>query len=421
MRSIKLKIINNIDLTTELKLYNSIVRYSFNRFQDHLEQKQIRSLINTKFKGNSWFIQSAIKQGYALFKRFKNKKIVFGGRSNLNNYLKHLLTKEQYQQNKLKPIVIQGQKLHKGNRLFNFDLLNNKIELKLSKLDHRIIQFKQPNKNYYKELIKLQQKIDSGQITLTVALNNQNIILTYDESLLTNNKFNNLKSNRILGIDLNPNNISLSVLQFNQNNQFKVLFKQVFDLFNLNNKAINSNKRKHQLIQICYQINKLINYWKCSKLAIENLNIKAKNHHKGKWFNRIVNNCWNRSLVINKLKMLANINGYQLIQINAVYSSFIGNILYGDINTPDPIAASIQIARRAFNKFKKNCFYPKFNIDRLDEQWKQTLTGINDWITAFDKVKESKMSYRFLLQDYIQNAVFRKEYSKLYINKLIYI
>ena len=54
---------------------------------------------------------------------FKDKKIVFGGKLNLKQYIKKLITKEQYCLNKLSPITIQGEACKGGNRLFNFDFI----------------------------------------------------------------------------------------------------------------------------------------------------------------------------------------------------------------------------------------------------------------------------------------------------------
>ena len=42
-----------------------------------------------------------------------------------------------------------------------------------------------------------------------------------------------------------------------------------------------------------------------------------------------------------KLLILSNIYGYELVKLNPVYSSFIGNLVYGDSETPDMVAASI--------------------------------------------------------------------------------
>ena len=423
MKTIKLKIKNEVNLIKELKEFNSIVRYSFNRFQEGLKEKEVREKVNYLFKNNCWFNQCAIKVGQQLFKKHKDKKIIFGDKRLLINYLKKLITKEEYSKAKLLPINIQGEAKQKGNRLFNFDLINSKLELKLSKKKHQEIEFYKPSKNLYTELSKIQELVENKQLTLTVSLNNDYIWLTFDESLLNlQEKFQNLKSNRVLGIDLNPNYIGLSVLEFNKNDEFKVIHKQVFDLSDLNITSKKSssdrtskyltNKRKFELIQFCYEINKLINYWKCSKLCIEDLNIKSSDKGSGRTFNRLCNNVWNRNLVVNKLKMLSVIYVYELVEVNPVYSSFIGNLLYGSENTPDMIASSIEIARRGYKKYSKGWFYPIFSIEHLNEQWKQTLGGIEDWKSAFKQIKKSKLKYRFQLNEFVDNAVFSKNYKQ---------
>ena len=427
-----MKIKNKIDLTIELNSFNSMVRYSFNRFQEGLKEKEVRSKVNELFKNNCWFNQCAIKVGQQLFKKHKDKKIIFGGKYLLKQYMKKLITKEEYSKAKLLPINIQGEACKNGNRLFNFDLVNSKLTLKLSKKNHTLIEFFKPSKNQFRELSKIQELVENKQLTLTVSLNNDYIWLTFDESLLNiQEKFQNLKPNRVLGLDLNPNYIGLSVFEFNKNDEFKVLHKQVFDLSALNVTSKKSsedksskyltNKRKFELIQVCYQINSLMNYWKCGKLCIEDLNIKSSDKKQGKTFNRLCNNVWNRNLVVNKLKMLSVIYGYELIEVNPVYSSFIGNMLYGSENCPDMIASSIEIARRGYKKFSKGWFYPIFSIEHLNEQWKQTLSGIEDWKSAFNQVKKSKLKYRFQLSEYIQNAVFSKIYKQKKIKLYCFI
>ena len=108
--------------------------------------------------------------------------------------------------------------------------------------------------------------------------------------------------------------------------------------------------------------------------------------------------------------MLANLHKFDLVEINPAYSSIVGNIAYGNDTTPDMVAASIEIARRAYKKYEKGWFYPKFNIQFRDEQWKQTLGSVEDWKGLFSKIKETGLKYRFLLRDYIQNAAFSKNY-----------
>ena len=149
----------------------------------------------------------------------------------------------------------------------------------------------------------------------------------------------------------------------------------------------------------------MVNYWKCDKVVIEDLSIKSSDKGNGKHFNRLCNNVWNRNLFVNKLKSLSLLCNFSLVEVNPCYSSFIGNIIYGNENTPDMIAASIEIARRGYKKFEKSWFFPSIKDERIDEQWKQTLSGFDNWKSAFQEIKKSKVKYRFLLLDYIQNAV----------------
>ena len=413
MKTIKLKIMNTIDLNYELKTYNSVVHFTYNRFHDSsVKEKDVRSQVNNLFKGklNSWLLQCAIKDGKAIQERHCNKKVIFGGKLLYKRYLRKLITKEEFNKRRQLSLSSQGEMLHKGNRMFNFHFDNQYLTFKISKDKHINIQLGNIHKKLQKELNKLNELCYDKKATVSIRLNNDYIWITYDEKLLSNSiKFNDLKDNRIMGLDLNPNYIGLSVIEFDKKDTFKVLYKQVFEIKLLTDKNTSKDKRHYEIIKICHTINGLINYWKCKKLSIEDLNIKSCDKGQGKNFNRLCNNVWDRTLISNKLLMLSNIYGYELVKVNPAYSSFIGNLVYGNEMTPDMIAASIEIARRGYKKYEKKWFYPVFNVERLDEQWKQTLTGVKDWKNAFLKIKNSKVKYRVLLNDdIIQNAVFSK-------------
>ena len=53
MKTIKLKIMNSIDLDYELRTYNSVVHFAYNRFHDDssVNEKDVRSQVNQLFKG----------------------------------------------------------------------------------------------------------------------------------------------------------------------------------------------------------------------------------------------------------------------------------------------------------------------------------------------------------------------------------
>ena len=413
MKTIKLKIMNTIDLNYELRTYNSVVHFAYNRFHDDvsIKEKDVRSQVNQLFKGklNSWLLQCAIKDGKAIQERQGNKKVIFGGKTLYKRYLRKLISKEEFNKQRQLPLFSQGEMLQKGNRMFDFHFDNQSLTFKISKVKHIDIQLGNIHRKLQKELNKLNELCYDKKATVSIRLNNDYIWITYDEKLLSSSmKFNELNDNRIMGLDLNPNYVGLSVIEFDKDNNFKVLYKQVFDLKLLTEKTTSNNKRHYEIIKICHTINGLINYWKCKKLSLEDLNIKSNDKGQGKCFNRLCNNVWDRTLVTNKLTMLSNIYGYELVKVNPAYSSFIGNLVHGNDMTPDMIAASIEIARRGYKKYERNWFYPVFNIDCLDEQWKQTLTGVKDWKNAFLKIKNSKVKYRVLLNDIVQNAVFSK-------------
>jgi len=431
MKTIVLDTTSNIDdviLDTQ-KVFNNMVRYAYNRLDDNegLKEKDLRSVVNKTFNQPSWLRECATKDAIYLYKSNKakgnSKPVIFGGIKNLIKYLQGKKSKEQYKLDKLLPITLQGESRY-GNRMFNFNFNDNKLIYKQNRKQHYVLTYKQPRKNILRDLLRLQELVKQHKIAITVKLNvvTKKLYIIFDESKLEYEKYSDLKSNRIIGIDLNPNTIGLSILEFNKENSenFKVLHKEVIDTYKLNRKNISNHKRKFELIEICYHIDKLLKTWKCSRICLEELNINSSNKLKGKEFNRLCNNVWCRNLVINKLKILSNIHGYFITEINPVYSSFIGNMLYGADDTPDMVASSIEIARRAYNKFKTGHFYPPIQISHLNERWKQTLSGLNSWKEMYEKVKKSGLKYRFLLLDYVKNAVFSKNYIKQCITLYIF-
>ena len=316
-----------------------------------------------------------------------------------------------------------------GNRLFSFNLPNNRVVYKPSRYSHKEIQFFPVKKKLADELAKVQELAIQKKMPVTVKFTDKHLYLTYDESLIYNEAYKGLKSNRVLGIDMNPNYIGVSVIEFDSNDEFRVLHKEVYDLTALtksSGKASNApkskyytNKLKHETIAIALKISKVVDYWKCSKLAIEDLSIKPSDRQKGKTFNRLCNNRWERSLFVNKLKMLAGIHKYELVEVNPSYSSIVGNFAYGNESTPDMVASAIEIARRAYKKFEKGWFYPKFNVETQDERWKQTLEGVKTWKDLFRKIKEAGLKYRFLLSDCIGNAVLSSyKYNKRWAHSI---
>jgi IS605 OrfB family transposase len=407
MKTIKLPYKTTEDLTSILKQYSNVVRYSYNRFIDGKSEKDIREL-SKSMKSidllNSWLIQCGIKDGKAIQTRFKNEKVIFGGKYNLINKLKNKITKDEFSLKRLSPINIQGEELKQGNRSFKLDIIeNNQIIFKLSKNTH--IRFELPNlrNNIKKELFKLQQlnevKQNQKGYTYSIRFDLNNVYISFEEFKTETIKLN---ENRYIGIDLNPDTMGISVLD-----NEKVIHTQEFSLKPIFGKILNEklssnsnrmkyfqNKLKFETFEISKSISLIAKQFNCKSVFIEDLHFKGSSTIKIS--NRKNKNLWKRELFINNLTKRLNILGVKLHSVNPAYSSFIGNLIY---DYTDAINASIEIARRGFEyRIKKNKtgFYPKLLVKH---QWKEMATKYTDWKKFFIEVKNLKLKYRVSLDE----------------------
>ena len=125
----------------------------------------------------------------------------------------------------------------------------------------------------------------------------------------------------------------------------------------------------------------------------------------------------------NHLHILCNVYGVEFVEVNAAYSSFVGNCVYGNETTPDLIAASIEIARRGYKKYLKDWFYPSIISmvryrEVLGNQWKKELKlNFRSWKKLGNQIKESKWMYRFLLAkcDAVLEISYKKRLCTTYL------
>lgn len=406
------------------RVYSSIVRYSYNRFKEGLSTTQVYKDVCSKFKLNSHLCNCALREANGIYKRFKEqpKKFYFG---DLKRFIKNLITKEEYKESRNLGLFSEGEctknATFNSNRLFKIDIINQQIIYKRNRNEHIILKIKE------KLSIKRLRLLESLYLTMenrlspvSFRIKDDNLYISYNESIVESyRKFKDLKQNRVLGIDLNPNYIGLSILEFNDKDEFKVIHKRVFDLSDLN-KVNPVNKVNYEIQQIDNEILNLCKHYHVSKLAIEDLKFKKSNKFWNKKLNCLCKNKFRFSKIKSHLNTLCNVSGVEFIEINAAYSSFVGNMIYGDSKTPDMIAASIEIARRAYKKFNKEWFYPTIvSIERIKEvlgnQWKKELKlNFTSWKTFFNQIKKLGLKYRFQLDG--SKAVFSKNYYKKKLN-----
>lgn len=407
----------------EIRKSSNMVRYAFNRFKDSKSEKDIRLLSKSlsNVPSDSWFIQCAIKKANYIFLTNK-EKIIFGGKFSFYQRLKNKITSEQFKENRLLGIYSQGEKNYYGNRKFKLDISNNQIIFKFSRYKYINLQLPKLRKNYLYELINLEEQCKQKLSNFSVELKLDKICITFDDSKIYCSNYNG-KSNVVAGIDMNPNYIGFSISKFS-NGKRKILLEEQYDLsfFTRNlHKASDDTKSKYQnnkqlfeLKEIAKDIINKCKQFKVGKFGIEDLNFKVGNSGNGKIFNRLTRNKWKRDCLVSALHKHCLLNKIDFVEVNPVYSSFIGNVLH---NAPDPIAASLEIARRANSKYIKGQFYPELiKAESLFNLWKESASWVySNWKELFDIVKTAGLKYRRSLESF-DSEVFRLKSSKSFVN-----
>ena len=123
----------------------------------------------------------------------------------------------------------------KGNRLFKIEVENSKFIYKRACKEHYDLEIVEKLSDKRKQILsRLQSLMSEKKIPVTIRLKKDHIYLSYDEKIVENyRKFHNLFQNRVLGIDLNPNYFGISIIEFNHQDKYKVIHKEVIDVSEL--------------------------------------------------------------------------------------------------------------------------------------------------------------------------------------------
>ena len=420
-----------------IRQYSSVLHFVYNRIQEGKLQKDIKQqikLLNNIDLLDSWFIQCSF------YDIPKVDKVIFGGKKNYFQRLKNNISKEQFKLKRLSPIYSIGEVINKsvkGNRKFHIEQNLENISFKPNRKLNINLQLIGLNKR--KQILsKLYQKQERKEIKIAYKLDLEYIYIIFEETDIYNYEAKFIK-NRVLSLDLNPNYIGWSIVDWKSESEFDVIKSGIYSIkklndkdFNLKNKGYNlesserkyiSNKRKFETLQIVKNIvNKSI-YYKCQLISIEDLNIKTSDKELGKRFNKLVNNSWCRNIFVNNLTKRCNIHNIKLLKVKPEYSSFIGNFLYRSLNLPDMILASIEIGRRGYEfynqyiskikQIKKNIIQPDLNMFnwlylKSLEEFKLQPT-YKDLVKLYYFFKKSKLKYRLSIDDF--NLQFSSFYS----------
>ena len=425
------------------KQYSSVLHYAYNRRYEGISEKdvekQISSLNNIPLI-KSYLKRCAVKNATQLIKDKGEKQLIFGGRKNFIERCKGKITKDEFLNKRLSKLFIIGEANQYSNRMV---VINDDLEsftFKPTIKDKIVLSIDGRYKRYKTLLNKLYHLQQDKQISITYQLDNEYVYLTYDETLLNQSVDYKPIKNRIFAIDLNPNYIGWSVVDWKNSSEFEVVksgvisIKDINDIdFNLKNKSSESKERiyiNNKRTFETYEISKLLvntaKYYRCEVFGLEELNIKSKDRDKGKHFNKLVNNVWNKNKLVNNIKKRCDIYSIRVMLAKPNYSSFVGNFLFRDLNLPDMTLASIEIGRRCY-EFKtqyidktkdkrKNIILP--DVDDFNDRYVKSLEEFNisgeirDLVEIYNFLKNAKSRYRVSLDE-----LYHLEFSRCFSNK----
>ena len=182
-------------------------------------------------------------------------------------------------------------------------------------------------------------------------------------------------------------------------------------------------KRDHELLEISKDIVKNAIHYRCSIVGVEDLNFKTKKNedkskYRGRNWNRLCHNLWNRVDLVNNLKKRCNIFRIKLVEVIPSYSSFVGNVLYRKLDLPNMVLASIEIGRRAYEFYnqyiaklkepRKNILFPNVQTTKLKSLYVKSLEEFDisgsglEWMKVYSALKKSEMMYRLSVDRYVQ-------------------
>ena len=245
-------------------------------------------------------------------------------------------------------------------------------------------------RNRAKILRRLTELANQKKVTITYNLSSEYVWISYDEKTVTNIETPKIK-NRVFAIDMNPNYIGWSIVDWKSSSNFIIVKEGIISIKELNDydnkQKIDSTRRKHisnirhhAILEICKNLVDTAAYYRCDKFILEDLKFKTNCSYSK--FNRLTRNQWCRDLLENNITKRCNIYNINVIKVKPEYSSFVGNFLFKQVsNMPDMVLASIEIGRRGYEfssqyidktkHKKKNIVFP--NISDFSDLYTKSL------------------------------------------------
>ena len=143
-------------------------------------------------------------------------------------------------------------------------------------------------------------------------MSSEYVWISYDEKLVANIETHKIK-NRVFAIDMNPNYVGWSVVDWKSSSNFKIVKEGIISIKELNDydnkQKIDSTKRKHifniihhAILEIFKNLVDTATYYRCDKFVLEDLKFKINSSYSK--FNRLTRNQWCKDLLENNINTL---------------------------------------------------------------------------------------------------------------------
>lgn len=412
----------------------------FNRLKENKSLKECRDIaasLNNINLLDSWTRVCALGKAQTILMSSKN--VIFGGKGNFIKRCQNKISKEEFKANRIEPLWICGEATHyHGNRKFRIQDDLKSILFKPNKKTKIYLNLPSLKKNYKKILTKLCEHARIDDMSITFSIDQEYVRILFNESKIFKKKLKaKQKKNRVLAVDLNPNYIGWSIVDWHNERDFDVVKTGCYSFKKLNDKqfalkltkkqreelsrkerleltsktkmknAYFNNKRNHEMIEVAKDLMNVAKSCQCHLVVVEDLNIKGNDRGNGKKLNRLCNSFFIRNAFVNNLQKRCNINGIRFLKVIPAYSSFIGNFLYRSLNLPDPILASIELSRRGY----------EFNAQYVEKTKEKSKTIVQPSLKKFDDLV-SKSLEEFGIKESFKDLIdlyylFNKKDSKM--------
>lgn len=295
-----------------------------------------------------------------------------------------VLPKKSSSNNPAKQIEFMETPLYVAQKLSKKTKLVNGINYKKMLLEHLNTE-----QAYYVQIIRKDEKY---YVHITITIDTEREIAT--------------SLNGILGVDVNPDGIAITIITKQGNYKFHIFLK-CSDLMNAR-----STKRTNLAGELAKTIVNIALQYGVA-ISIEDLSF-SQNKDCKKRFNRIRHNFAYRKM-IDSIKSRCLSQGVELIEVNPAYTSKIGLYKYAlpygmDIHN----GAAMVIARRAYgfreripkklqNRFISKSSERKFLSKRDNGRFAEIDAKYKAWLKKYNKNKNNKVKLNYKPNGYIHN------------------